>query len=41
MGYSKGQVTRYVEIPVEVMAPIDYGRQNCEAIFRQIEGMLG
>lgn len=41
VGYSKGQVTRYVEIPVEVMAPVDYGRQNCEAIFRQIEGMLG
>ena len=41
VGFNKAQVTRYVEIPVEAMAPLDYGRQNCEAIFKQIEGMLG
>ncbi len=41
VGFEKRNIEKYVEIPVEVMAPIDYGRQNCKAIFEQIHRIIG
>lgn len=41
VAYQKDNVTAAVDIPVDVIPPVDYGIGNCENIFKQIHKMLG
>lgn len=41
VGYRKAEVESTVSIPVDVIAPVDYGMSNCPNIFTQIEKLLG
>lgn len=41
VGYQKDTVKAAVSIPVDVIAPADYGIGNCVNIFKQLDKLLG
>lgn len=41
VGYRKNDIAADVDIPVDVIAPADYGIGNCEHIFAQINKLIG
>lgn len=41
VAFNIDRLSRKCLLPIEPIAPLDYGRANCESIFAQVKGVLG